>query len=69
MPTAEEWIAAYAARLGAAAPAAGEVDAILALAGVAAHASERKAAPVACWVAARAGVDLERAMTIAQELA
>jgi hypothetical protein len=69
MPTAEEWIAAYADKLGAAVPAASEVDAILALAGVAAHASERKAAPVACWVAAQAGVDLERAMAVAEELA
>ncbi len=41
---------------------------ILALAGVAAHSSERIAAPIACWVAGRHGVTLEGAMRVAQEL-
>jgi hypothetical protein len=36
---------------------------------VAAHSSERIAAPVACWLAARAGVDLEQAMKLAQGVA
>ena len=36
-----------------------------ALAGVAAHASQRQAAPVACWLAARAGVEPARAHEIA----
>ncbi|MEA2211357.1 MAG: hypothetical protein QOF83_1305 [Solirubrobacteraceae bacterium] len=66
--TASEWLAAYAERLGVPAPAQEDVDAVLALAGVAAHASERIAAPLACWLAAQAGVDLERAMTVAREV-
>ena len=66
--TAEEWLTAYAAALGTQAPTDEEFEAVLALAGVAAHASERKAAPVACWLAARAGVPLDEAMRHAKEL-
>jgi hypothetical protein len=66
--TAEQWLSSYASALGAAAPTEEELDAVLALAGVAAHASERKAAPVACWLAARAGVSLDEAMRHAKAL-
>lgn len=66
---ASEWLAAYADRLGAEAPTPEEIESVLALAGVAAHASERIAAPVACWIAARAGVPLEAAMRAAREVA
>jgi len=52
--TRDEWIAAFAARLGVEPPDDATVSALLDLAGVAAHASERTAAPVACWLAARA---------------
>jgi hypothetical protein len=65
---ATDWIDAYAEKLSIASPSEAEFEQILALAGVAAHASERVAAPVACWLAARAGVELDRAMTLAQEL-
>jgi Domain of unknown function (DUF6457) len=65
---APEWLAAYADRLGAPAPTSEEIDAVLALAGVAAHTSERIAAPVACWMSARAGVNLDDAMRLAQEV-
>ncbi len=64
---ASEWLAAYAQHLGAPAPTQAEVDDVLALAGVAAHGSERIAAPVACWMAARAGVELPKALRMAQE--
>jgi uncharacterized iron-regulated protein len=67
--TAEEWLAAYADALGTAPPTDEELDAVLALAGVAAHSSERKAAPVACWLAARAGIPLDEAMRHANQLA
>ena len=66
--SAEQWLSAYASALGTAAPSEDELDAVLALAGVAAHASERKAAPVACWLAARAGVPLDEAMRHAKAL-
>src|SRR5690349_20288224 len=59
---ATSWISAYAERLGADAPTRDEFEAILALAAEAAHSSERIAAPVACWVAAKAGVPLADAL-------
>ena len=68
MPTGDEWVDAFAARLGADAPDAEERAAILAFAGVAAHSSERFAAPLACWVAGRHGATIEEAMRAAREL-
>jgi hypothetical protein len=66
---AEQWLTAYAAKLGTAPPTADELETLLTLAGVAAHSSERKAAPIACWLTARAGVEPEQALRLAQELA
>jgi hypothetical protein len=63
---ATSWISAYAERLGADAPTQDEFEAILALAAEAAHGSERVAAPVACWVAAKAGVSLTEALELAR---
>jgi hypothetical protein len=63
---AKAWIGAYAERLGAEPPDAEELDAILALAAEAAHASERVAAPVACWLGARAGRSVEEALELAR---
>ena len=63
---ATSWISAYAERLGADAPTRDELEAILALAAEAAHSSERVAAPVACWVAAKAGVPLTNALEMAR---
>lgn len=68
MPTGGEWIDAYCARIGAKSPSESERDTILAFAGVAAHASERIAAPIACWVAGRHGIALDEALRIAREL-
>ena len=65
---AEDWLSAYAERLGTPPPAPAELGALLALAGEAAHASERIAAPVACWMAARAGVAPENALALARAL-
>jgi hypothetical protein len=49
-------------------PSTEEFKTILDVAAEAAHASERVAAPAACWVAARAGVDLDEALRVAREL-
>lgn len=54
--SAHEWVAGYAIRLGVAAPTDPEVEALLELAAVAAHSSERIAAPLACWLVGRSGV-------------
>jgi hypothetical protein len=66
--TAREWLSAYAERLGVPAPTEAELEELLALAGVAAHASERIAAPVACWLSARAGTEPGRALVLAREV-
>ncbi len=66
---AKEWIAAYAKALGTSAPTTDEFKQLLELAGEAAHSSERVAAPVACWVAAKSGRDLSEAMTAARAVA
>ena len=66
---AKEWLAAYADRLGVEAPTADELKAVLDLAAEAAHASERIAAPVACWLAAKAGRSLDEALLLAKEVA
>ena len=66
---AREWIDRFAAELGTAPPTDAHVDALLALAGVAAHASERTAAPITCWIAATAGVSPDAARQAAQRLA
>ena len=65
---ARQWLDAYAQKLGVAAPTTEEFKVLLELAGEAAHASERVAAPVACWVAARAGLSPEDALARAREV-
>jgi hypothetical protein len=65
---AKEWIEAFAARLGTDSPTAQEFSTLLDLAGEAAHSSERLAAPVSCWVAARAGVSPNEALGAAREV-
>ena len=66
---ANEWIADYAERLGTEPPTADEFSTILDLAAEAAHASERVAAPVACWLSARAGRSLDESLRLAKEVA
>ena len=67
--SANDWIDEFATRLGVSAPSEAEREAILALAGIAAHASERTAAPIACWIAAVAGLRPDEALAVARELA
>jgi hypothetical protein len=66
---AQDWLSAYAEQLGTPPPTSAELDALLALAGEAAHASERRVAPVACWMAAKAGVAPEDALARAERIA
>jgi hypothetical protein len=65
---AKEWIAAYAEQLGTDPPTADELKAILDLAAEAAHSSERIAAPVACWLSAKAGRSLEESLALARDM-
>ncbi len=65
---AKDWISAFAQRAGTEPPTTQEFSTLLDLAGVAAHSSERVAAPVSCWLAARAGLSPEDALRVAREL-
>jgi hypothetical protein len=65
---AKQWIAAFADQLGTDPPTAQELKAILDLAAEAAHASERLAAPVACWLSAKAGRSLDESLVLAREV-
>jgi uncharacterized protein DUF6457 len=67
--TAHEWVAVYAAELGVEPPTEEEFETLLELAGEAAHSSERVAAPVACWLSARAGRPPGEALEIARRVA
>jgi len=67
-PSAEQWIEALAAALGQPPPTAEQQEVVLKLASVAAHASERRAAPIACWLAANSEISLDEALVLAQEL-
>ena len=65
---AREWIDAFAAEVGAEAPTDDEIKQVLDLAAVAAHSSERIAAPVACWIGGRAGASLEELQAAADRI-
>lgn len=60
--TAKEWFTELAAILGVEPPTGDEVRDLLALAGEAARSSERIAAPITCWLIARAGVSPAEAL-------
>jgi len=66
--TGDEGVAAFAAQLGVAPPDAATVDVLLNLAGAAAHASERTAAPIACYLVGLAGADPAVALAAAEEV-
>jgi hypothetical protein len=66
--SAKEWVSAFARELGVDEPSDEEITAILALAGIAAHSSERTAAPLACWLAAKAGLSADEAVEAARRL-
>ena len=65
----DEWLVQFAAEVGVSPPTAAEAEVLLNLAGVAARSSERTAAPITCWLAARAGLDPAAALAIANRLA
>jgi uncharacterized protein DUF6457 len=67
--TATEWIRAFCEEIGMAVPAEDEIEAILRLAAVAAHSSERVAAPVACWIGGASGRPVAQVLETAEALA
>jgi Domain of unknown function (DUF6457) len=64
-----EWLRRFAAEVGVPEPTEAEVEALLSLAGTAAHASERIAAPLSCWLVGRAGLTPELARAVAERVA
>ena len=66
--TAEEWLTAFAIEIGAPAPDREQMDEILRLAAVAAHASERIAAPIACYLTGASGRSLADGLEAAERV-
>jgi hypothetical protein len=64
--TAREWLRRFTEEVGSEPLEDDEFVRVLELAAEAAHASERKAAPVACWIAGRAGLPLPEAIEAAK---
>jgi Domain of unknown function (DUF6457) len=62
------WITRFAESLGQRVPTRAEIETLLSLAGTAAHASHRQAAPVACWLASQAGLTPAEGLAAAQTL-
>lgn len=66
--TAEQWVERFAQEVGLEAPSPEDTAEILKLAAAAAHASERTAAPVACWVAGKTGRPIAELAELAERL-
>jgi Domain of unknown function (DUF6457) len=64
----DEWLAEFAERLGLDPPTESEIDALLEIAATAAHASERTAAPIACWLAGRSARPLDELRDAAEQV-
>lgn len=63
-----QWCRQFAAAAGVDPPTEQEIDDLLALAGMAAHASARQAAPITCWLAAKGGMTPAEALVAATSI-
>jgi hypothetical protein len=66
--SAIDWVRHFAEALGTTPPTDDEVNDLLAIAGVAAHSSERTAAPLSTWLVGRAGAAPDEARAAAERL-
>jgi hypothetical protein len=66
--TREEWVRAYAEKIGVEPPTTEQINEVLDLAAAAAHGSEKTAAPLACWLAGLSGHPLAELLRAAEEL-
>jgi hypothetical protein len=66
--TRDEWIARFAAESRVQCPSDEKIGELLDLAGTAAHASERTAAPLACWIAGRSDLSLPELLAAAERI-
>jgi hypothetical protein len=67
--TADEFLEVFAALVGAPVPGREEIDALLEVAAIAAHASERLAAPLTCWIAGASGRPVSEVLAAAKRAA
>jgi Domain of unknown function (DUF6457) len=67
--TVEEFLQAYAAQIGAPVPSREEMDALLEVASIAAHGSQRTAAPLACWIGGASGRPVADLLAAARRVA
>ena len=65
---AREWLDAFSAELGTDPPTNDEMKKLLDLAAVAAHSSERIAAPIACWIGGTTGATIEELQAAAERV-
>lgn len=65
----DEWIEAFAREAGIDAPTQEEMGELLKLASIAAHASERPAAPLACYLAGLSGRSIPELLAAAERIA
>ncbi len=67
--TAQEFLEAFSAEVGVPVPTGEDFDTVLALASVAAHGSERLAAPLACWMGGASGLPAAELLAAASRIA
>jgi len=67
--TVEQFLAAFAAEIGVPAPSGEESTALLEVASIAAHTSQRTAAPLACWMGGASGMPIAELLAAAQRVA
>jgi hypothetical protein len=65
----DDWIAEFADAIGVAPPDVTTVNELLKLAAVAAHSSERTAAPIACYLAGLSGRPIAELKDLADDVA
>jgi hypothetical protein len=65
--TRDECLAALSRALGVETPDEDTIDSLLQTAGLAAHASERTAAPIATYLVGRSGLPLQQAVDIVRD--
>lgn len=67
--TASEFLTAFAAEVGVDLPSDEDTDTLLELASIAAHASERLAAPIASWIGGASALPAAELLAAAQRVA
>jgi len=67
--TASEFLEAFAAEAGMSVPSEEEIEALLEVASIAAHASERLAAPLTCWIGGASGLPASELLAAARRIA